>query len=80
MNFKNRIRNYLLEEEFTFTVYKNKINLVNYKDIIDFSDTLITIKHDDGYILIKGKKLIVSKLLNQEMLVEGNINLIELRW
>ncbi|MDD3392744.1 MAG: YabP/YqfC family sporulation protein, partial [Bacilli bacterium] len=79
MNIIKSFRNYLLEEEFTINVNKNKVNIINYLNIDHFDSTKIIIRYDKGTLLITGNNLVVSKLLEDEILITGMINNIELR-
>lgn len=36
MKIKDRINNYLNDNEFRVTVFANKIDIINYKSILDF--------------------------------------------
>lgn len=74
----NNIRNYILEEEFKIILKKNKLNIVNYIEILDFNDFEIKIKYSDGILLVSGSELRLKKILNDELLIEGNIKKIEL--
>lgn len=80
MNLINNIRTFILEDEFRMTFLNNKLNIVNYKAITNFESNFITIKHDNGEIKIKGENLYVSRLLIDEILIEGNIKNIEIGW
>lgn len=79
MSIINRFRNYLLEEEFTVNIYKNKVNVVNYISIDHFDSEKVIIRHADGFLNINGKNLIVSCMLKDEVLIIGDILKIELR-
>ncbi len=79
MKIINSFRNYILDEEFKIYIYKNKVNIVNYTDIVDFTSKQIIIKYDEGKIIITGHNLSISKLLIDEILIIGNIEKLELR-
>ena len=55
------------------------INIINYKDIIDFSDNKVIIDGTNINIIISGKSLVISKLLDEEVLITGDISKIEFR-
>lgn len=74
-----KVRDYLLDDEFKMVIIKNKINISNYEKIEYLDNDNIIVKYIDGKINIKGEKLIVSKLLNDEILISGNIKTIEMR-
>jgi sporulation protein YqfC len=75
----NKLRNYILEDEFRINILENKINIVNFTKIGTISETSIEVYNDDSKIIISGKNLVISKLLNNEMLITGIIKSIELR-
>ena len=79
MKIISKVRNYLLEEEFQINVYKNKVNIVNYISIGHFDSNKVVVNYIDGEILIVGSNLVVSKLMNDEVLITGVIKNIELR-
>ena len=79
MNIINGIRSYILDSDLKITIVNNKINIVNYKDIGHFDSNKIVVKVDSGEIIVKGSDLVVSKLINDEILITGNFNNIEFR-
>lgn len=79
MSIVRRARNYLLDETFNMRVLKNKIDICNYDSIGYLDNDLIIIKYEDGEIKIKGENLVVSKLLDDEILISGDIKIIEMR-
>ena len=56
----------------------NYLNIINYKEIIDFSSNQITIKTNSRIVKIKGDNLVVSKMQENEVLITGIITIIEL--
>ena len=79
MGILKQFRSYILEEEFTFSVYPNKIDVLNYESIGHFDSNKVIIRYNKGTLVITGDNLVVSKLMSDEMLVLGNIKNIELR-
>ena len=68
---------YIKDLEFRFTVYSDRIHVINYKKILILEDKRISFTSDDKRIVIKGKNLVLNKLLEQEILILGNILSIE---
>lgn len=68
------IREYIKNDNFKITIIKNKIDIENYLDIGSISDNEIIILIDNEKIKIKGKKLKITKLLNNEILILGEFN------
>ena len=53
--------------------------ILNYVEIISFSDTKVIIKCPNNTLCINGNNLIISKLLKDELLIKGKIINIEFR-
>lgn len=74
------LKNYINDTEFRVNLYKNKIHIVNYTKIITIEKSRISIGYSSGIIIIKGKELALKKLLDDEILIKGIINSVELEW
>lgn len=79
MNIIKSIRSYISEDDISMTILNNKINITNYIDIGHFDSNKVIVKTNYGNIIIKGNNLVVSKLLNDEILITGEFNNIEFR-
>lgn len=73
MKLFNYLNRYIVDEEFRVIVMKDYINVINYDEILDFSNNEISIKYDSGIMIIKGKDLVVSKMLDDELLIKGQV-------
>ena len=73
------LRNYIYNKKFQLYIFENKINILNYKDIISFTDNKLIIDINKKLIDITGSNLVISRLLDDELLIEGNILNIEFR-
>jgi len=73
----NFISNYINDKEFRFTVYENKIHIINFNKIITLEDNYISLLSNNKRISIKGSNLVLVKLLDNELLIKGNITSIE---
>lgn len=49
------------------------LNIINYIEVMDFSSKEISIKYDRGIMIIKGSELVVSKMMDDELFIKGNI-------
>lgn len=74
--FKN-LNSFFIEEG--ITIIDNKINVVNYIKIDYFDLDKIVITMKDKKISIKGEKLVLTKLLNDEVEIKGVLKSIEFR-
>ena len=77
MKLFNDIRNFIEDNSFKIIIYNNKINIINYKEIIDITPSSIQIRCDK-IINVLGEKLCIIKLLDKEILIKGIIRDIKL--
>lgn len=73
------LRSYLFDNQFKITVVNNKVNVVNYQEIDSFDDEKIIVRHKDGIAIIVGNNLTITKLLDEELLINGDILKLEFR-
>ena len=73
------IKNYFLEKDFKIIIMNNKIDIVNYTSIEHVSTNNISLKYEMGIINIIGENLVIKKLMNDEILITGEINNLEFR-
>ena len=72
------LRNYISDVEFRVNLYKDKVHIVNYTKIVTIEKSRISIGYSSGMVIIKGKDLAIKKLLDDEILIKGIINSVEL--
>lgn len=72
------LRNYINDVEFRVNLYKDKVHIVNYTKIVTIEKSRISIRYSSGMLIIKGKDLALKKLLDDEILIKGIINSVEL--
>ena len=75
--FRN-IREYINETELKIILLKNRVNVLNYDRIRDITDKEISLTKGNDKIKIIGNNLKLNKLLDQEVLIIGNILRVEL--
>ena len=73
-----KIINYIKDNNFKINYVNNSINVVNYDKILEVTDDVITIIKENKIIIVKGNNLRLSKLLDNEILITGIINKIEM--
>ena len=74
------LRNYINDVEFRVNLYKDKVHIVNYTKIVTIEKSRISIGYSSVMLIIKGKDLALKKLLDDEILIKGIINSVELEW
>ena len=69
-----KIRNYVKEEYFSLIIKDNYIDILNIDEIDNISENIIIIKSKNKKVIVKGEKLFIKKLLEDEILIFGKYN------
>lgn len=72
------LKNILNDSTFKIVIFKDKIYLNNYEDILVFEDTYLLVKTVHYLVKIKGENLTISKLENNEIAISGLFKSVEL--
>ena len=72
-----KLSNYIVDREFRLTLFKDMVNVINYSKIISLEENYISIIANEKKILIKGNNLVLKKILDNELIIKGIINSIE---
>lgn len=75
----SKLRNYVKQDETKLYYIRNNLNIINYKNILVFENNKILVECLDDILEVKGKDLVINKLLNDELLIEGKIISISFR-
>ena len=73
MKLFSKLDRYLEDKNYEIIIKENKVNIINFQEIIDFSVNKISLRCDNKIINIEGKNLIISKMLDDELLITGII-------
>lgn len=74
----NRIKNYIEDNEFHFDIFIDHIYIANYEKIVSLSDTRVSFVAQNKKITLTGNKLSLIKMLDDELLIQGNLTKVEL--
>ncbi len=72
-----RVDNFLNDREFRFTIYENKIHIINFKRIISLEENNASFQSNKKIIHVTGTDLVVRRLLDEEIIITGTISKIE---
>ena len=78
MKMFDKLDRYLTDKEYKIIYKNNYLNIINYVEILDFNEYEISIKYDRGISKVIGSNLVISKMLDDELLIVGDIEKIEL--
>lgn len=75
----NQLRNYVEDNTFRFTIYEDRIHIINFQRIITLENNYISFTTKQKRINIIGENLSLKKILQAEILLFGKINKIEVK-
>ena len=70
----DKIKNYIDPCELEIHIYVTGIYIINYLNIINFTDKNIKISTNNKNISINGNKLVITRLKKDELFISGNID------
>ena len=73
----DKLDRYLVDNEYKVTIKGEIIHIINYLEIVDFSGERVVIKYRDGITILMGNDLVVSKMMDDELLIVGKLKSIE---
>lgn len=74
------IKDYILDNEFRLILFNDRLNIINYKELLEINNKEIVISNSNGRIYVYGNNLVLNKLLDKEILISGNILKIEVKY
>lgn len=77
MKLFDKLDRYLVNDEYKVIIERDKVNIINYIEIVDFSSDRVVVKYNGGITILLGCDLVVSKMLEDELLITGKLNSIE---
>lgn len=73
----DKIRKYIVDDEFRLIFFNEQIYTINFDKILELNDENITIRSKNRLFVIKGNTLSLRRLLDSEILISGKVKSIE---
>ncbi len=73
----DRVKNYIVDSEFRVTLYIDMVHIINYTKIVSLEENRIVILSTKKRIIITGSNLHLNRLLDEEILIKGDVLNIE---
>ncbi len=73
-----QVKNYCLDSTFQFHYQNGQLDVINYLELVVLEASRISLRCDMGLFIVKGEDLTIQKLLDQEILISGQIHTIEI--
>lgn len=77
MRLFSYMNQYLTDKGFRVSIDDRGINIINYTMIEDFSSNRVVVQYESGVITLIGTDLVISKMLDEELLIVGKLKSIE---
>lgn len=74
MKWLRMIDDYVSEKKYSMIYRNNSLDIINYSEIIDFSSNKISVRYEDDIYHIEGNNLVISKMMDNEILITGDIS------
>ena len=78
MDIFNKLDRCLTDKDYKIIIKNNYLNIINYNEVKDFSNTKIIVSSRNSTTTITGENLVISKMQDNEILITGQIETIEL--
>lgn len=78
MKIKDRLDNYLCDREYKIIIKDQEVDIINYDEIVNFTSNQIKVKYHNKLIVIDGSYLVILKMLENEVLIAGNITTVRI--
>lgn len=73
----NYLDRYLTYNDYKITISSEGIHIMNYLEVVDFSNTKVVVRYDSGVNIFYGKDLVISKMLDDELVITGKLSRLE---
>ena len=78
MKIIDRLKNGYRNKSYFISAYDNSIYLINYKEILNISDTTIMVRFNNFKLLIKGKDFRIIRKSNTDLEIKGIVSNMEM--
>ncbi len=75
-----KMKNFIMDNEFRVTFFENRIHVINYQELLSLSDEKIRLQAPHLKMTFIGKNLVLSKLLEDEIMVHGHLLKVEMEY
>lgn len=79
MKIIDNIKSFLYDKDYFINIFDKYIHVFNYLDLNHFSDEQISLKMENFNLIINGKELIIVKMMEKELLIQGIIEGIQIK-
>jgi len=78
MHLTNKVRSFLIDQNYYIDIYDGTIHVFHYIDILKLHDEEIILQMEEFKLIIKGANFRVKRLENREILISGILDYLKL--
>lgn len=76
----SRVKDYIIDDEFRIILFENRFLAINFIKMLSLEDSRVSLKTNYGRVIIKGRDFSLQKLLDNEILIGGVIDNVEVSY
>lgn len=73
----SKVKDYILDQEFRITLFENRLLAVNFIKILSLEESKVSFLTNYGRVIVKGREFTLNRLLENEVLIGGIIEQVE---
>ena len=74
----SRVKDYILDQEFRLTLLEGRFLVINFIKILSLEDDRVSFSVAFGRVVVKGEEFTLQRLLDNEVLVGGVVEGVEM--
>jgi len=76
----SKVKDYILDQEFRITLFENRLLAVNFIKILSLEESRVSFLTNYGRVIVKGREFTLNRLLENEVLIGGTIEQVEVSY
>lgn len=76
----SKVKDYILDQEFRITLFENRLLAVNFIKILSLEESKVSFLTNYGRVIVKGREFTLNRLLENEVLIGGIIEQVEVSY
>ena len=76
----SKVKDYILDREFRITLFENRLLAVNFIKILSLEESRVSFLTNYGRVIVKGREFTLNRLLENEVLIGGIIEQVEVSY
>lgn len=76
----SKVKDYILDQEFRITLFENRLLAVNFIKILALEESRVSFLTNYGRVIVKGREFTLNRLLENEVLIGGIIEQVEVSY